>query len=174
MSSIFGAKRQADGIIAEIARDVGEITPEQAQAAADALTRSGAKSWPSLPKMIAALNAAKAPSAILSMGSGRYAQRLVDAEHARLEWSAPVLAKADVLIQSPMGAQAAAEHWIVGLWDFCRKNGRLPDAHEAPGVKRRSLNSRQKIMAGGKAMPGVVANYLERVQRLTDLAKEPV
>lgn len=51
------------------------------------------------------------------------------------EWSKEAVAKAYDLLKSPMGRAAADEGWVLGLWDFCRKNGRLPDRKEVGRLK---------------------------------------
>jgi hypothetical protein len=55
------------------------------------------------------------------------------------EWSERRRKLADELIQCDMGRQAAEEDWIWTLWDFCRENERLPDAHEAVRVRAKGM-----------------------------------
>ncbi len=43
---------------------------------------------------------------------------------------------ADDLIMSPIGKQAAKEEWVKSLWNFCRRNSRLPQPNEIEGCKR--------------------------------------
>lgn len=51
-------------------------------------------------------------------------------------WTRPVLQRADDLIQSDMGRQAAEEGWSLSLWDFCREKGRLPTGYEVSACKQ--------------------------------------
>jgi hypothetical protein len=55
------------------------------------------------------------------------------------EWSERRRKRADELIQSDMGRQAAKEDWIWTLWEFCRENERLPDQHEAQRVRAKGM-----------------------------------
>ncbi len=43
---------------------------------------------------------------------------------------------ADDLVMSPLGKQAAKEQWVKSLWNFCRRNSRLPQPNEIEGCKR--------------------------------------
>lgn len=45
-------------------------------------------------------------------------------------WSEKDIAIADKLIVGPLGREAAANGWILGLHDFCRHNHRLPSENE--------------------------------------------
>jgi hypothetical protein len=55
------------------------------------------------------------------------------------DWSERRRKQADELIQCGMGQQAAEEDWIWTLWEFCRENERLPDAHEAVRVRAKGM-----------------------------------
>lgn len=50
------------------------------------------------------------------------------------EWTAERLALADSLCQTELGRRAAREDWILALWDFCRKNSRMPNDFEVKHV----------------------------------------
>lgn len=52
------------------------------------------------------------------------------------KWTRSVLQRADDLIQSDLGRQAAEEGWSLSLWDFCREKGRLPDGYEISACKQ--------------------------------------
>ena len=51
------------------------------------------------------------------------------------DWSPESISKAYKLIVSDVGRRAADEGWILSLWDFCRKNHRLPNASEQVTIK---------------------------------------
>lgn len=53
-----------------------------------------------------------------------------------LEWTADRQKLASDLILCALGKQAAKEGWIKSLWNFARKNGRLPQPNEIEGCKR--------------------------------------
>lgn len=46
------------------------------------------------------------------------------------DWTPKAVAKAYELLRSPMGRRAGDEGWNLALWNFCRKNGRLPNDAE--------------------------------------------
>lgn len=51
------------------------------------------------------------------------------------EWTDERQKEATRLIQQgEMGKQAAEEGWLIALWDFCRKNERLPNSFEAKRI----------------------------------------
>lgn len=54
------------------------------------------------------------------------------------EWSTERVKLAYDLVKSGMGKQAARDNpcWILGLWHFCRKNQRLPEAREVDKIRR--------------------------------------
>jgi hypothetical protein len=171
LSAVFGPKRDPLGFVTQIVKRLtGPITAEQAQRAADLALGSGTKSWPSFDTCLRLLETTSKPLEASAPG-GRYERRLALEEAKREEWSPEALQAADGLIRDPMGVTAAREGWIVGLWDFARKNRRLPDHREATGVKLRSLESRETILTKGRASPAVLAGYLDRVQRLSAIAE---
>ena len=59
------------------------------------------------------------------------------------EWSAERLSLAYDLIRTGQGRQAAREGWILALWHFARKNGRVPAGPEIDRCKRESANIEQ-------------------------------
>lgn len=171
LSDVFGPRRNGPGLVTQLARKLtAPLTVEQCERAAETALRSGAKTWPSFDTCLRLLqDAAVLPEARASTG-GIHEQRQAREEALREEWSPEAMAKADALIVSSTGATAAREGWIVGLWDFCRKNRRLPDDREVSRVRSKSLESRETVIKAGKALPPVLAAYLDRVQRLTALA----
>lgn len=50
------------------------------------------------------------------------------------EWSRERIRAANRMLASGIGKKAAAEGWIIGLWDFCRNKNRLPQQHEVPKI----------------------------------------
>lgn len=61
------------------------------------------------------------------------------------EWSKEAYAEANRLICSEIGRRAAAEGWIIGLWDFCRENRRWPNNFEAKRVMDKSLSTWREL-----------------------------
>lgn len=61
------------------------------------------------------------------------------------EWSKEAYAEANQLICSEIGRRAAAEGWIIGLWDFCRENRRWPNNFEAKRVMDKSLSTWREL-----------------------------
>lgn len=45
---------------------------------------------------------------------------------------------ADELIMGPVGRKAARDGWVLGLYDFIRREGRMPTEHETIGIVRAS------------------------------------
>jgi hypothetical protein len=64
--------------------------------------------------------------------------QLPELRAASNEWSRERRKLAYDLVHSGMGKQAAADDpcWVLALWDFCRKNQRLPAGHEIEECKR--------------------------------------
>jgi hypothetical protein len=82
--------------------------------------------------------------------------------------------KADRLIQCPLGRQAADEGWIMGLHEFCRETGKLPDRYEAERVKAKlmaQLAERRPIEAvGGRHVAAPLFRaWRQREERLKKL-----
>lgn len=51
------------------------------------------------------------------------------------DWTPAAVSRADRLIVSDVGRLAADEGWALGLHDFCRKHGRLPNSSEQHQIK---------------------------------------
>ena len=49
------------------------------------------------------------------------------------------------LLCCEMGLDAAHENWIGGLYDYCKKNQKLPSPYEAQRIKARSAQIRSDI-----------------------------
>jgi len=59
----------------------------------------------------------------------------------RDDWLPHRVDTASKMICSEIGRRAAQEGWLLGLWDFCRKNERHPNSFEADKVKKDSLST---------------------------------
>jgi hypothetical protein len=83
---------------------------------------------------------------------------------------------ADELILGPMGRQAAREDWIGFLYDFIKKNGRLPKDGEAALIKAEVVLFDEKYRdcvrgkggAAGKILIELGDKFLKRRKELTD------
>jgi len=51
-------------------------------------------------------------------------------------WAGFRCVRADALIESGIGMQAAEQGWLDALWNFARVHERLPDRHEAQALRR--------------------------------------
>lgn len=74
-------------------------------------------------------------------------------EVAHKDWTPQAIAKAYDLIRSPMGRTAGDEGWVLALWNFCRRKGRLPNASEAHDCKQeaRGFNDAYAMCKRGEA-----------------------
>ncbi len=130
LATVFGHPDFADdpkAYLDELNRLIGHYSEPVLEHAANQLIREHTPTqrnpWPS-PATIAKACAAALPT----WGVARPTA-------AAGEWSKESVAKAYDLLKSPMGRVAANEGWVLGLWDFCRKNGRLPDRKEVGRIK---------------------------------------
>lgn len=131
LAIVFGVPQSDDpgAYMAEIARLIrGYAEPEQ-QKAADYLIRDH-KWWPKPSEIAVACADARETLQV--------ANRTEDKKRQHLDWAGPALKTADQLIQSELGRRAADEGWALSLWDFCRKNMRLPTGSEISECKRYS------------------------------------
>ena len=55
---------------------------------------------------------------------------------SNMDWTSDRMKLAWELIVGPLGKQAAKEQWVKSLWNFCRRNSRLPQPNEIEGCKR--------------------------------------
>lgn len=129
--------------LAEISRLVrGYAEPEQ-QKAADMLIREN--DW--WPKPNAICVACADAREYLHVSDPKTPDKRQDQT-----WTADALKRADVLLQTQMGQEAADEGWVLSLWDFCRKHSRLPKGAEVADVKRHAREFDEayaKATAGG-------------------------
>lgn len=130
LATVFGHPDFADdpkAYLDELNRLIGHYSEPVLDHAANQLIREHTPTqrnpWPS-PATIAKACA----SALPTWGVARPAS-------AAGEWSKESVAKAYDLLKSPMGRGAANEGWVLGLWDHCRKHGRLPDRNEAAKLR---------------------------------------
>jgi len=96
------------------------------------------------------------------------------------EWSVRAIERANTLIQSPLGRQAAREGWISPLWDYCRHAGKLPDneaaIHRCKVIAREFDEAYAEVCAGKGYGPLLSAlkrlgdSMLERRDKLADIA----
>jgi hypothetical protein len=77
------------------------------------------------------------------------------------------------LINSELGRRAAAEGWIIPLWDFLIEHARLPDDAETAPMKARAASVAAKF--SGQGVIGPMAAFRRAVQgkiaRLSEFAK---
>lgn len=104
------------------------------------------------------------------------ARRPTSATYTYPDWSPYAIDQADKLIQCDLGKEAAREGWIVGLHDYCRKNGRLPGRYDI-GAMIESAEFVAKTAAGAfplgvmhKALQKLGDAFLEKRERLARLA----
>lgn len=88
------------------------------------LKKHRGRQWPTPAECIAACDE------VLQFDRAAEARRPATIENYP-DWSHDAIARANKLIQSPMGRQAAKEGWISALWDYCRVSGDLPDSEAA-------------------------------------------
>lgn len=77
----------------------------------------------------------------------------------------------NLIATSKIGRQAAQQGWIVGLWDFCRKNHRLPNDREAHNIRKSSdkFDQAYASLNGGEGQLKALGEaILARRQQLTD------
>lgn len=95
-------------------------------------------------------------------------------------WLPQRVKAADRMMNSDIGRKAADEGWIIVLHDFCRVNGRLPEAGgEASTLRLQGLSWKHwyenaKSSAEGKAAPALIAPiaraFAAKAKRLTEAA----
>ena len=140
LTKVYGKPQSDDatGFYAEFARQMAGYTKEERQEAADKLiaTRKW-KTWPALAECLEALRLAR-EQALLKKTSQQsvdhFKKRMGQEKQDQYFFSALSKVTALELIKSPMGQKAAAEGWILGLYDYCRKYGKLPDPY-SPKIK---------------------------------------
>lgn len=138
----------AKAFIAELVRLTCKYGDDVLNKAADLLIRehrpTQRKPWP-VPNEIC-LACADAAEMVLPSRKG---------ETAHPDWTPKALAKAYELIRSPMGRTAADEGWILALWNFCRRKGRLPNPGEVHSckVEARGFDDAYAMCKRGEAGP---------------------
>lgn len=91
-----------------------------------------------------------------------------DSAYAHADW---------LIMQSPMGKQAANEGWVLTLHDFIRENGRLPKDYEITKCKATAKGFDEdyaKCLRGeagplSKPLAGLAEAMLKRRYKLTDM-----
>lgn len=86
-------------------------------------------------------------------------------------WSPDDLRVADDLVLSRLGREAAEAGWVMPLWDFCRREHRLPEPSEIPDIKRKGAILDQAIEAcgsGSSAWGRLGASMQMRRQAMAD------
>ena len=95
-------------------------------------------------------------------------------EHSSDEWSRERQRLAYELVKFPMGREAAEDDpcWIRALWNFCRKNQRLPAGHEIEECKREARGFDESysdalrgevVDASGEVKPMAFAGGLQKL-----------
>lgn len=94
--------------------------------------------------------------------------RLANIKDAYDQWQREQCSKTDLMMRSDIGRRAAHGGWIVALWEFCHRNGRLPKtqgemdeiraSHDTDAVRLRS------------APPIERDRWQKRADRLTSVA----
>lgn len=108
------------------------------------------KPWPDLPDCVAACEDARAAAVHreqLNLSASSRVLSWVERERLRREdeaaWSDEAKMEANLLVQSSLGRLAAAQGWILGLHDFCRRHRRLPDpVKESKAIAEMKANAK--------------------------------
>lgn len=131
ISTVFGAPEHSTdpaAFIAELARVTRSYTEAELDKAADALlvtfVPTNRKPWPTPAEICAACQDARDLLNPPKPVPYRYP-----------DWAPESIAKAYRLIVSDVGRRAGDEGWILSLWDFCRKQQRLPSVSEQATLK---------------------------------------
>lgn len=146
---IFGEPLSPDpgAMMAELHRLTSGYSQAEQDKAADFLIRThnptARKPWPAPAEIIEACNDARA----VIVGKTPQTD-----DEKRIEWSKEAVAKAWDLMRSDIGRKAADDGWSSALWDFCRKNRRLPDEGEIAKCKANaaSFNEAYGMLGKGK------------------------
>lgn len=92
------------------------------------------------------------------------------------EWAPERQRLADDLIRSEIGRKAADEGWLIGLWDFCRKEKRQPNRFEAERIAQESRKTWQIVdeviqamIENGQDASGVIGYKRSGQKRFQDL-----
>ena len=129
MLVLFGEPDTGDtkAFLAEYARLLKGEEPSLIQATSDLISKTRTwRSWPTLGEVRDAMHKAAVTQ---SLGSVRNDDKL------HKDWTSESVAKAYDLLRSDIGRRAADGGWVLSLWDFCRKRGRLPQVFEIDKIK---------------------------------------
>ena len=129
LATVYGQPDSHDpaAYLAELAKMLVKYSPAELEAAGDLVLRTHrSRAYPT-PAVVAT-----ACEEVRKEASPRAHAGPVDRYP---EWSPTAFRNADRLIRSAMGQVAARDGWILGLHDFCRHNGRLPDQSEIGAIK---------------------------------------
>jgi hypothetical protein len=92
-------------------------------------------------------------------------------------WSPERVKRADAMMDSSVGREAANEGWIISLHDFCREQGRLPNGFETVKVRIAALarkaerERRERLFGGNPKLIQSVARAMEtKASRLSAIA----
>lgn len=124
MQAIFGPPyKDATGeVIGILAKKLQSFPEDVLNAAVEHLALSREfKSWPMPVEIIAACKAQQAKL---------YPVISQPKPDPMAEWSDAHCRKADELIQCKLGVEAAEGGWLDALWEFCRKQQRLPEGQK--------------------------------------------
>jgi hypothetical protein len=112
--------------------------------------------------------AAETPKFVPGSVDPKSLQSKYDQAYAHADW---------LIMQGPMGKQAANEGWILTLHDFIRENGRLPKDYEITKCKATAKgfdDDYAKCLRGeagymSKSLAGLAETMLKRRYKLTDM-----
>lgn len=123
----------------DLAGELAFATPAQLNEAASSIKRQRtARGFPTLGECVTAVN---------QTASSRQAEReTLAAQGSDDPWSPQSMFFADNLLRrQSVARQAAEEGWLYGLWDFARRNRRMPDEREMRKVQGRGQHAQTRI-----------------------------
>lgn len=127
LAIVYGQPDSPDPVafLEEFSRLLSSYSETTLDAATDrVLKKHRGRQWPTPAECIAACEE------VLETDRAAEARRPAMVENYP-EWTDAAIERANKLIQSPLGRQAAKEGWISPLWDYCRVAGELPDSASA-------------------------------------------
>lgn len=138
--------------LAEVAKMLVKYSTEQLEAAGDLILKTHrTRTYPTPAFIVTACEDAAYQQAPKLARAETFEERFP-------AWSDTAIAAADKLVHCAMGQVAARDGWVLGLHDFCRNNGRLPEHHELGALKAdaafvtRSANGQEDLGACGPAL----------------------
>jgi len=173
LQTMYGEPDSDDpaAFLAEYARLLRNYTAKELDGAGDiVLRRNRYKTWPTVGECVNACEDVRDAASVGAPPPG--------IQDKYPEWSKEAVGKAYRLINSELGKQAAKDGWIMSLWDFCRKNRRLPREGELGrliGTSREFDNAYRQVCAGGggalgSALERLGASMLEKRSKLSAIA----